>query len=288
MPKVEATKLQYGINYVGNLLDLPDPSSRLEELRARRQLLADRLKDINAPISLVTTGSVEYGVNHRDYGNVDDIDSVLVVPNDLNYNDLISIFYDPSIPLDLTDIPDSNHYLSIHEDDPNSPSLVRISAECFGVPVNMHVISQGVMARAINYPGTSLNTLLPNKAKYYKPQLEAHIGAGYAASFPYEITPYDSNKRILLREYVFRHLPDTGKYTLGVVGCKLIVGNPIYESPGMQVSSSLEVLRRQFIDFARTQYPDATDVGIISSIVRSERFSDDFKTKFRHEVLKRD
>ncbi|MFW5702755.1 MAG: hypothetical protein ACOCXP_02195 [Candidatus Dojkabacteria bacterium] len=287
MSEIEDTKKRYGINYVGNLLDLPNPQSRLKELRARRSFLCDRLNEISPPISFITTGSVEYGVNGRDFGNVDDIDSLLVVPEGLLYNELISIFYEPSLKLSLTDIPDSNHYSSIHADTPDTPSIVRISAKSFGVPVNMHVISQPVMARAIVNPGSSVNTLLPNNGKYYKPQLEADIGFGRAASFQYEITPYDSNQRILLKEYIFRHSKDSARYTLGVVGCKLIVGNPIYESNGMQVSRNLEILRRQFMEFASRQSPSATDEDIISSVVRSKRFSDKFKEEFRVNVLDR-
>lgn len=297
--------------------DYKQNKTKLNSIRKVKSYLANASKNFALPICILTTGSVEYGFNRKEAGNLDDVDCLLIIESILQYEDFIK-YLSYLIIVDMKPTELQFHLLKT-----GKVGILRVSGKVKSVEVSFHTMTLDTFKNLITKIDFKVKTLLPYKEKYTKAEFsESILGFPIFISADKSYEWYDKGKSlILLYEYglhnidlsecenksielknwtnkkieIYKSLEQVrdhyiinskGKYVIkGTVGDKLLKANICYSALNFDIEMHLKLFWIKFIKLSFNQNPSATELDILHSFSRSTRYSAEYERKTKSNIL---
>ncbi len=297
--------------------DYKKNTRKLNSIRKVKSHLAEVSKSFSLPICILTTGSVEYGFNKKEAGNLDDVDCILIIEPTLNYGEFIK-YLNCLIMVEVKPTISQFHLLKN-----GKVGILRVSGRAKSVEVSFHTMTLATFKNLVTKIDFEIKTLLPYKEKYIKAEFsESILGFPIFISADKSYEWYDKSRSlILLYEYGFHNIDlvecknksielknwagkkieihksleqvkdrynidGKGKYILkGTVGDKLLKAEVCYSALNFDIEMHLKLFWMKFIKLSYRQNPSATELDILHSFSRSTRYSVKYERKTKSNIL---
>ncbi len=258
-----------------NFLEL-SPKNRYNYLKGATQEIARLCRINKSKFELMVYGSTTYGFNPVNFGKINDIDLFMIIDHKINIDrflfDIKKIFGE-FIDLKI------EHLQKVLS---NEWQMCRMYTTFKRVKVGFRIITRkqlslicsehGKYLSFKNGAGLGYSRILVDKEWSYKSKRYVRIVLKSETSNV-------SNKPVTITEqYLF-----SKKGRLGVFGRKILHSEVIY-SKDYRLQNFLNFTLKKHVWMSLRYYPKITNTEIISSIIRSERFSTKFKCNLNRKI----
>ncbi|MEI7792021.1 MAG: hypothetical protein WCI57_00880 [Candidatus Berkelbacteria bacterium] len=250
---------------------------RFEAIQQALGQMRSLLMTFASPISLMTYGSATYGYNDLVRGNMDDIDAFLIVPSDVPYNQFLSTVNGVVPKAGSTTELFFEKLISSEFD------IIRFYGENDGIKLGFRVITEDLLVKVTSESTCTSKVInvAPKGAKQIFYDTEVRLGGGPAREVSLDRLPIGGTDSAVeaVRQYSFS---DCREY-LGIIGRKLLTCQAVYD-PYHIIKQCLDNLWKAYVKFSYQLNPAIQPTDLINSIMRSERFSDQFRVSLQNKI----
>lgn len=245
---------------------------RLLRLRHLIETFANNARTLDAPFSVLSYGSANYGLNESNQGKLDDLDFFLIIDRNVDPEEFLFVVEMVFLTRLQIQTPHLHTLLQGGCDICRMYGLVddiKVGFRIMCLDAFEDVCGKGFGRMVRNVASIGQSRILDDEEWHFR--LRHYVPILY----PHRYTRIGEEDVLEVLHYCF-----SKKSTrLGPLGRKLLSASVTFEASGHKVSASLHSLWNTFVKISKQSKRHITPNQIVDSIMRSERFSPEFRAK---------
>lgn len=252
------------------------PLSRLSDMRVLLEEFRNNATKLSADFSILVYGSASYGFKESMFGNLDDIDLFLVIPRGISTDAIINtaekVF---QTKLDIN--PSHLQQLLCGGWD-----MCRMYGETKGIRLGFRILCDDIFSSLCTSNGST--SAIRNIAKIGQSRIVIDVEWSIPEwrylpiELEHGVINHESESLLLVNHHVFSSSRDR----LGALGRKLLTCTVVHDTT--QATEGLEQIWKMYVQTCLKHHSNLSNAEIISSIMRSEKFSDSFSEKLSQAI----
>ena len=255
------------------------PTERLAQMSHLIRDFKAKASELQAPFTILVYGSTSYGLNPKQYGQLDDIDLFLIIPRSLSPSDLLGIarnVFRTSFDISI------EHLRQLQR---GSWEICRMYGSTEGLKIGFRIMCQDTFESLATFKGStsSMRNVATVGASRIIVDVEWSISSWryVPVELSHSLIKQDEDDLLLVNHHLF----SPNRRQLGALGRKLLTCKVIYDSSG-HANSTLLHIWKMYVELCTEHYPKIRTKDIINSVLRSEKFSINFRRRLSRIIRK--